>query len=295
MIIGNCAELRETRIELHHTPPVIIGKRKRLDHRCIPICISKSKSTLLLGGMGPSSHARTGLHSNMLPTPCDLWYFLLLPKDERENMNTNQAISRVLRSRFTAFKNRKDDDYESEGVAKGAALLAMDVGILMNDAALISEAQEVITYIAEWLNQQDEQHDQHMKEWSDEWEKSREVHRQAYQLIKKLVGREFHDPRWELLVQAYQEAFPTFLVRDSVYVRISPKESASRLRQALTDLVKEQRLERAPTIEEIQILLPTAKGILVENTLRYLERALPGYEFRAHGTMSEGGGLGPQA
>lgn len=232
-----------------------------------------------------------GLDSNMLLTHGVLWYFLPPPKDERENMNTNQAIIKVLRSRFTAFKNRKDDDYESEGEAKGAALLAMDVGILMNDAVLISEAQEVITYIGEWLNLQDEQHDQQMKEWSDEWERSREEHRQAYQLIKKLVGREFHDRRWELLVQAYQDAFPTFLVRDSVYVRISPKESASRLRQMLADLVKEQRLGRAPTIEEIRALLPTAKDNLVESTLRYLERALPGYEFRAHGSMREGRGL----
>ncbi|MHC9138542.1 hypothetical protein [Pseudomonas aeruginosa] len=222
-----------------------------------------------------------------------LWYFLLSPKDERQNMNANQAISRALRSRFKAFKNRKDDDYESEGVAKGAALLAMDVGILTNDAVLISEAQEVITYIAEWLNLLDEQHDQQMTEWNDELEKSQEARRQAYQLIKKLVGRELHDPRWELLVQAYQEAFPTFLVRDSVYVRISPKESASRLRQALADLVKEQRLERVPTIEEIQALLPTAKDNLVESTLRYLERALPGYEFRAHGSMRKGGSQEP--
>lgn len=199
---------------------------------------------------------------------------------------SNQAISQALQIRFAAFKGRKDDDYQSENIAHGAAHLALDVGIITNDALLIAQAQEVITAISNFWQLQEEQDQKAMADSYADWDASQEKHRQAYKMVKDLVGKEFHDSRWGELIEIYQKTFPTFLVRDSVYARIDPKQAATRLRNELADLVKGKRLERAPTPGEVQALLPTAKALLEDRTIRYLEGALPGFDFRNHSILN---------
>ncbi|CAM3424929.1 hypothetical protein BZK31_26245 [Pseudomonas floridensis] len=201
-------------------------------------------------------------------------------------MDSNQAISQALKIRFAAFKGRKDDDYESEGIAHGAAHLALDVGIITNDALLIAQAQEVITAITDSWQLEEEQDLKAMANSYADWDASQEKHRQAYRMIKDLVGKEFHDSRWEEFIEIYQKTFPTFLVRDSVYARIGPKQAATRLRKDLADLVKAKRLDRAPTPDELQALLPPAKALLEDRTIRYLEGALPGFDFRNHSILN---------
>lgn len=197
-------------------------------------------------------------------------------------MNSNQAVSQALQMRFGAFEQRERDDYESEGIAHGAALLALDVGIITNDSLLITQAQEVLDSINSSRELEDEQEAQYMADTYADWDASREKYKQAFVIVKELVGKEYHDPRWNALVEVYKEAFPTFLVRDSVYARIDPKQAASRLRNELVELVKSKRLDRAPTRGEVHALLPDAKVLLESRTLGYLERALPGLDFEGH-------------
>lgn len=199
---------------------------------------------------------------------------------------SNQAISQALQIRFAAFKGRKDDDYQSENIAHGAAHLALDVGIITNDALLIAQAQEVITAISDFWQLQEEQDQKAMADSYADWDASQEKHRQACKMVKDLVGKEFHDSRWGELIEIYQKTFPTFLVRDSVYARIDPKQAATRLRNDLADLVKAKGLDRAPTPGEVQALLPTAKALLEDRTIRYLEGALPGFDFRNHSILN---------
>lgn len=199
---------------------------------------------------------------------------------------SNQAISQALQIRFAAFKGRKDDDYQSENIAHGAAHLALDVGIITNDVLLIAQAQEVITAISDFWQLQEEQDQKAMADSYADWDASQEKHRQAYKMVKDLVGKEFHDSRWGELIEIYQKTFPTFLVRDSVYARIDPKQAATRLRNELADLVKAKGLDRAPTPGEVQALLPTAKALLEDRTIRYLEGALPGFDFRNHSILN---------
>lgn len=199
---------------------------------------------------------------------------------------SNQAISQALQIRFAAFKGRKDDDYQSENIAHGAAHLALDVGIITNDALLIAQAQEVITAISDFWQLQEEQDQKAMADSYADWDASQEKHRQAYKMVKDLVGKEFHDSRWGELIETYQKTFPTFLVRDSVYARIDPKQAATRLRNELAVLVKAKGLDRAPTPGEVQALLPTAKALLEDRTIRYLEGALPGFDFRNHSILN---------
>lgn len=201
-------------------------------------------------------------------------------------MHSNQAVSQALQIRFAAFERHDKDDYESEDIAHGAALLALDVGIFTNDSLLITQAQEVLASINRSRQLEDEQNAQYMADSSAAWEASQEKHKQAFVIVKELVGKEFHDPRWTALIEVYQDAFPTFLVRDSVYARIGPKQAANRLRHELAKLVKDKRLDRAPTLGEVHALLPNAKAILESLTVGYLERALPGFDFRGHPILS---------
>lgn len=201
-------------------------------------------------------------------------------------MHSNQAVSQALQIRFAAFERHDKDDYESEDIAHGAALLALDVGIITNDSLLIAQAQEVLTSINRSRQLEDEQDAQYMADSYAAMDASQEKHKQAFAMVKELVGKEFHDPRWSALIEIYQEAFPTFLVRDSVYARIGPKQAANRLRHELVKLVKNKRLDRAPTLGEVHALLPDAKALLESRTVGYLERALPGFDFRGHPILS---------
>lgn len=201
-------------------------------------------------------------------------------------MDSNQAISQALKIRFASFQRRKDDDYESEGIAHGAAHLALDVGILTNDALLIAQAQEVLTAITDSLKLEEDQNQKAMAESYAASDAAYEIRRQAYRMAKDLVGKEFHDSRWGELIEIYKKTFPTFLVRDSVYVRIGSKQAATKLRKDLAGLANAKQLDRAPTPDELQSLLPSAKALLEDDTLRYLERALPGFDFRNHPIMN---------
>lgn len=197
-------------------------------------------------------------------------------------MHSNQAVSQALQIRFSSFEQRDKEDYESEGIAHGAALLALDVGIITNDSLLIAQAEEVLDSITRFRELEDEQEAQYMTDTYADWDASQQKHKQAFVMVKELVGKEFHDLRWNALIEVYKEAFPTFLVRDSVYARIGPKQAATRLRTELIELVKSKRLDRAPTRDEVHALLPDAKALLESRTIGYLERALPGFDFQGH-------------
>ncbi|NWA26943.1 hypothetical protein HX866_18825 [Pseudomonas gingeri] len=201
-------------------------------------------------------------------------------------MHSNQAVSQALQIRFAAFERHDKDDYESEDIAHGAALLALDVGIITNDSLLIAQAQEVLASINRSRQLEDEQDAQCMADSYAAMDASQEKHKQAFAMVKELVGKEFHDPRWSALIEIYQEAFPTFLVRDSVYARIGPKQAVNRLRHELVKLVTNKRLDRAPMLGEVHALLPDAKALLESRTVDYLERALPGFDFRGHPILS---------
>lgn len=201
-------------------------------------------------------------------------------------MHSNKAVSQALQIRFAAFQRQDKDDYESEDIAHGAALLALDVGIITNDSLLIAQAQEVLASIARSRQLQDERDAQWMADSYAASAASREKDKQAVAMVKEYVGKEFNDPRWIALIEIYQKAFPTFLVRDSVYARIGPKQAATRLRRALVELIKSKRLGRAPTQGELHALLPDAKAVLESLTFDYLEGALPGFDFRGHTILS---------
>ena len=200
-------------------------------------------------------------------------------------MNALQAVSKALQMKLAAFQ--KNPQHEDEEYLRGAALLAIDIGIMVNAPALITEAQHVISWIEEWTVEQLNEHAVEMEESHRAWEKSREPLYEANRLAKAIVGREYNDPRWIGLVDAYREAFPTFIVRNSVLARLAPTQMAFRLRELLSKAIQEKKLGRTPTEPDMQECLPEAKARLQTQTLSYLERALPGFDFNGHPILEQ--------
>lgn|GEM_PF-6667014 len=202
-------------------------------------------------------------------------------------MNTVQAVSKALQRKLAAFQ--KDPMNENEEMLHGAALLAIDVGMIMNSPALMAEAQQVISWIEQWTLEQENAYAVEMEESHAAWKKSREPLGEAWRLAKSIVGREYNDPRWIRLVDAYREAFPTFIVRNFVFARLDPAQMSFRLRELLTKVFEEKKLGRIPTEAEIRDFLPEAKARLQVQTLTYLERSLPGYAFQGHAILKQAG------
>lgn len=200
-------------------------------------------------------------------------------------MNALQAVSTALQRKLAAFQ--RDPLNEDEDMLHGAALLAIDVGIIMNSPALITEAQQVISWIEQWTVDQEKACAVEMEESHAEWRKSREPLHEAWRLAKSIVGREYNDPRWIRLVDAYREQFPTFIVRNFVFARLDPVQMSFRLRELLTKVFEEKKLRRTPTETEMRGCLPEAKARLQVQTLTYLERSLPGYAFQGHAILKQ--------
>lgn len=202
-------------------------------------------------------------------------------------MNALQAVSKALQRKLSAFQ--KDPMNENEEMLHGAALLAIDVGIIMNSPALMTEAQQVIRWIEQWTLDQEMAYAVEMEESHAAWKQRQEPTGEAWRFADAIVGREYNDPMWIRLVDAYREAFPTFIVRNFVFARLDPAQMSFRLRQLLTKVFEEKKLGRIPTETEMRDFLPEAKARLQVQTLTYLERSLPGYDFQGHAILKQAG------
>ena len=199
-------------------------------------------------------------------------------------MNPLQAVSKALQMRLEAF--RRKPFVGSEEMLEGAARLAIDMGIIMNAPALIAEAQQVITWIRQWEEEQEKSHEIEMEVSHAAWLQKREPLYEASRLASLIVGREHDDPRWVNLVEAYRAAFPTFIVRNYIYARLDPTKMAFRLREFLSTIIEEKKLRRSPTEAEMRACLPEAKARLQTQTVTYLERWLPGFDFEGHAILA---------
>lgn len=115
------------------------------------------------------------------------------------------------------------------------------------------------------------------------WERDQSRHnvwKAIARAVKAFIGTEV-SPRWDALVDAYRHAFPTFQIRSSVADRLHPKKHSTSIRNHLCRFIDAQELGREPNLSEIQALHPQALIAHREETLKYLERALPGYDFLA--------------
>lgn len=162
---------------------------------------------------------------------------------------------------------------------KGAAQFAKTVATMHGDWPLIATADQVLA----WLDQrEDALEEESQAEHERIWERDQaryNIRKATSRSVKEFVGMEVVDRRWSLLVDEYRNAFPTFQIRNSVADRLHPKKLSASIRNHLCDFINAQRLGREPRLSEIQALHPQALVAHQEETLKYLERALPGFDF----------------
>lgn len=192
-------------------------------------------------------------------------------------------ISAALQARVQAFQSMslKGTCYAAVPELRGAAQLALDVAALANNQWLREEALAVIRMLDDLeRSAEDEEHASRQHEW-DELEQRRVVRKDNYRLVQTVIGMELEDPRWEELVKRYQQAFPTFKIAASVKTRISPKSLSSVLRKEVVELLQQRNKDRIIGLREIEAVRGEAMQTLENLTLRYLGKALPGFDFHA--------------
>jgi len=172
---------------------------------------------------------------------------------------------------------------------RGAAALAREVASRHDDQDLLTAANDVLLWIDTRGDDLAEEDDVRHRQHYERMDATRAANKALTAVVRGMIGMEHLDERWLGLVNAYVGAFPTFRVRDSVYERLSPRKRSARLRTRLCALVHEMKLSRIPNTVELEKLFPQALQAYEEETLTYLERALPGYDFRAEWNRQYGG------
>lgn len=162
---------------------------------------------------------------------------------------------------------------------KGAALFAKAIAVKHADAALIAAADQILL----WLDQRDDafwegSNVDHDRIGQRDQAKSN-VRKTTARTVKEFVGMEVEDPRWDALVDEYRTVFPTFLIRNSATDRLHPRKHSASIGSHLIEFVQAQRHGIEPLLSEIQELHPQALVAHREEILKYLERALPGFDF----------------
>ncbi|EPG9350642.1 hypothetical protein ACKU3Z_029975 [Pseudomonas aeruginosa] len=192
-------------------------------------------------------------------------------------------ITAALRARVEEFEIlcASNTHWQAVPLLRGAAQLALDVAELRDDQVLKAEAEEVIGMLnALERAAEDQEQGSRTLEWEG-LEQLRLVRKGNYRLVQEVIGMEFADPRWEYLVELYQRAFPTFKVAASVKARISPKNLSAVLRKEVVELVQQRHRDQVIGAKEIEGVRGEAMQALERQTLRYLEKALPGFDCTA--------------
>lgn len=196
---------------------------------------------------------------------------------------SDTLITAALRARVGEFEIlcASNTHWQAVPLLRGAAQLALDVAELGGDLALKAEAEEVIGMLnALERAAEDQEQGSRTLEWEG-LEQLRLVRKGNYRLVQEVIGMEFADPRWEYLVELYQRAFPTFKVAASVKARISPKNLSAVLRKDVVELIQQRHRDQVIGPKEIEGVRGEAMQALERQTLRYLEKALPGFDFTA--------------
>ena len=194
---------------------------------------------------------------------------------------SDTLITAALRARVEEFEIlcASNTHWQAVPLLRGAAQLALDVAELGDDQVLKAEAEEVIGMLnAHERAAEDQEQGSRTLEWEG-LEQLRLVRKGNYRLVQEVIGMEFADPRWEYLVELYQRAFPTFKVAASVKARISPKNLSAVLRKDVVELIQQRHRDQVIGPKEIEGVRGEAMQALERQTLRYLEKALPGFDF----------------
>lgn len=190
-----------------------------------------------------------------------------------------ETMGAVLLEQYNTIRKKPELFYSFAGGLRGAAFFVREVAVRHSDQALISRADEVIGWLDQHEAELEEESELEMDlRWQSE-KGQRDVRKATSKAVKHYVGMEVEDERFSALVATYQSAFPTFLVRQSVYDRLHPKKHSASIRTHLLALIEKQRLGREPTVTEMKDAYAEALTAHEMDVLRYLDKALPGFDF----------------
>lgn len=196
-------------------------------------------------------------------------------------MNVLETMRMVLEENLEGHKRKATNFYRYSESLRGAAEFAKAIAVKHNDSSLVTVADHVLVWVEE---RQDALEEESRLESERIWQRDEaryNVRKATARAVNEFVGMEVVDSRWDSLVEEYQRAFPSFQIRSSVADRLHPKRHSALIRTHLCQFIEAQKLGREPSISEIQALHPQALVAHWEETLKYLVRALPGFDFES--------------
>ncbi len=197
-------------------------------------------------------------------------------------MTPLETMASALRAKFEAYSTNAPEQYDSIEQLIGAAKLVGAVAAAQHGDSSLQELSRLVLDGVVERELQLEQEQQASYEYSDKRDAlRRQAARESFQLVKNFVGKEHQNLNWQRLVSLYRAEFPTFEVRESVDIRLSPKEQATRLRKHLLARLSARKLGQSPSLTEMEDSLPDALADLAGDTFTYREKALPGFDFRS--------------
>lgn len=196
-------------------------------------------------------------------------------------MTALATMRQLLEAQLADHQKKPTSFYKYSERLRGAAELAKSVALEHGDEGLTIIAERVLLWLDDREDAlEEESHLEHERIW-ERYQGRQNVRKAAARAVKAYIGMEVIEPQWDVLVKAYQFAFPTFQIRNSVSERLHPKKHSASIRNHLCNFIDAQRLGREPLLSEIQALHPQALIAHREETLKYLERSLPGFDFHA--------------
>lgn len=194
-------------------------------------------------------------------------------------MNVLETMRMVLEEQLEEHKRKPTNFYRYSESLRGAAEYAKAVAVKHSGNSLVAVADHVLGWVEDRQDTLEDESRLESERIGKRDEARYNVRKAAARAVKEFVGMEVVDPRWEAIVDEYRRAFPSFQIRSSVADRLHPKRHSASIRTHLCRFIEAQKLGREPTFSEVQALHPQALVAHQEETLKYLLRALPGFDF----------------
>lgn len=190
-----------------------------------------------------------------------------------------ETMGTVLQEQLSMLQVNPQLFYAFAAGLRGGATFAREIAVRHSDLALIATADDVMVQLDQLEATLEEESVRGMNQgWEDE-QALRNVRKATSKAVKNLVGIEVQDGRFLALVDLYKRTFPSFLIRQSIYDRLHPKKHSASIRAYVLGLIDDQKLGREPLLSELRAAHSKAIIEHEQEVLRYLEKALPGFDF----------------
>ena len=171
-------------------------------------------------------------------------------------MNVLETMRMVLEEKLEGHKRKSTNFYRYSESLRGAAEFARAIAVKHDDSPLLTVADDVL----EWVEKRQSALEEEGRLESERvWQRDEvryNVRKATARAVNEFVGKEVVDSQWKALIEEYQCAFPTFLIRSSVTDRLHPKRQSVSIRNHLCQFIEAQKLGESQIFQKSRRCIP---------------------------------------